>query len=187
MIKRRRNGYYQRPSSEDAWVEIERLLIERGWRPSAIASAAGISVAPLQNAIGRWRSTGLRQDFGPVLTAKILRHGEPTKGTIDATPSRRRLRALAVMGWGLAEVSAHSGLGFSGLARLRLDSSVETSIARHMSIARTYRDLSSRPGPSDDTAQRARDKGWVGPMGWANPDILGPDALSVRRRSDQPS
>lgn len=145
---------------------------ERGWYPSAIASAADVDVRVIQNAVSHWRSTGHQQAFGPELARRIIQHETPTTGAISVLPSRRRLRALAVMGWSLQTLAAECDISRNTLAALRGDRKIFTSVSMHRSVEALYRELVARPGLSEETAKRARAKGWQGPAAWGDVDLI---------------
>ncbi|RBQ05175.1 hypothetical protein DQE82_26885 [Micromonospora sp. LHW51205] len=113
---------------------------------------------------------------------KRHRQGRPQPAYIDGTGTRRRLQALAVLGWRWEDLGQRLGTSWRGAQHLALD----TGGVHHSSAARVaavYRELCDRPGPSPIAAQRAVAKGWHGPLAWhdiddptCEPDTTDPDA-----------
>lgn len=87
---------------------------------------------------------------------------------IDPTGTRRRLQALAAIGWRKADICAR--LGFHPRA-LDFTVPVKTMPARKAArIAQLYDELSMIPGPSEETRRRAAAKGWSPPLAWDDID-----------------
>ena len=96
--------------------------------------------------------------------------------TVDATGTRRRIRALQALGWPLYVIDGHIG----GTPRTGLAWNILTSSAVFRSTAeaveRCYASLSMTPGPSAQTRARALRKGWVPPLAWDDDVIDDPTA-----------
>nr|NLD40681.1 helix-turn-helix transcriptional regulator [Actinomycetales bacterium] len=103
---------------------------------------------------------------------KILAHGEPTRGEISAEGSRRRLRALAVMGWTLGEISERSGLHRRTLSAVRSEEAEHVKAETARVIAALFEEIGMDFGGADVIAREARARGWIGPLGWDDVDDL---------------
>ncbi|MCX4470485.1 hypothetical protein OOK41_09215 [Micromonospora sp. NBC_01655] len=116
---------------------------------------------------------------------KRCREGRSAARLADGTGTRRRLRALAALGWRWQDIGDRMGVTGSAVAILAASTGlVELATAARVQII--YRDLSTRLGPSRITADRATAKGWHGPMAWADiddptcePDNASPDVPDV--------
>ncbi|TDC82416.1 hypothetical protein E1193_11740 [Micromonospora sp. KC606] len=117
--------------------------------------------------------------------AKRQRQGRAQPAYVDGTGTRRRLQALAVLGWRWTDIADRFGIAWQPVQRLALLNRLVhvDSAAR---VAAVYRELSVRAGPSPITARRSVAKGWHGPMAWADiddptcePDTADPDAPVV--------
>ena len=99
---------------------------------------------------------------------------------IDATGSRRRLQALAVMGHGAAAVHEASGLGTHHWDYIvKKATTVRPATAERVTAA--YDELWDKPG-SLRIAKRARAQGWLGPLDWDDDAIDDPAAEPATKR-----
>lgn len=100
---------------------------------------------------------------------------------IDVTGTRRRLQALAVLGWRWADIAERMGGSYQVPQALATTDQRTVHVHTARRVAATYRLLVDRTGPSHITRRRALAKGWVGPLAWRNidnpaetPDQAGP-------------
>jgi hypothetical protein len=102
--------------------------------------------------------------------------GDPNReqATIDGEGTRRRLRALTVMGWSPPELAARVGMNSQSLLRLRNSAESRRVLpATYEAVRRLYDDLWDvrSPGPhSRRLANLALRKGWVPPLAWDDID-----------------
>ncbi|AYF30629.1 hypothetical protein CSH63_24930 [Micromonospora tulbaghiae] len=116
---------------------------------------------------------------------KRQREGRATPAYIDGTGTRRRLQALAVIGWRWEDIANLRGVTWQNIHLIAVSGrDVHRDTAAQ--IAAIYRDLSTRPGPSRIAAARAAAKGWHGPLAWhdiddptCEPDTTDPDVSVV--------
>lgn len=101
---------------------------------------------------------------------------------IDATGTRRRLQALAVMGWGWAELGrrlGQEGTNIGYTARIRNNVYPETAAK----IKAIYDELSMLPAPvtraNSVVRTRARAKGWLPPLAWDDETMDDPYTLPM--------
>lgn len=102
---------------------------------------------------------------------------------IDATGTRRRLQALAVLGWTRAELARRTGLTATSVGRLMRADSCAISSARK--VHTVYEALWDQVPPQGTSTQRqavsraladAARRGWVPPMAWDDDSIDDPAA-----------
>lgn len=109
---------------------------------------------------------------------KRRRYRMATKGRImvDPLPSRRRLQALARIGWDTQRVADVAGLSLSFLWKVRSDKfgigPIHQESAQKISDA--YHRLAVKPGPSKHAVAWALKQNWPSPLAWD--DIDNPDA-----------
>ena len=96
---------------------------------------------------------------------------------VDATGTRRRLQALATLGWSVTSLAARSDLALRTLRRALTTTTVTAETAR--TVGRLYDQLRAEPaapGNPRDQAAAARSKargqraGWRGPLAWDDID-----------------
>jgi hypothetical protein len=96
---------------------------------------------------------------------------------IDSTGTRRRLQALAAIGWTAQHIGDRMG-GFSArhVQMLLTRELVHRNTAGQ--VAEVFEELSGTPGPSKITRSRAEAKGWAPPLAWDEGQIDDPRAVS---------
>lgn len=144
-----------------------------GWTYEQIADAAGVSTwVPHRAATGR--TTKLWKDRADgVLRVPLVARG--SHRGVDSTGTRRRVQALAWMGWPCAEVARRSGTTQRTLGTL-IQPSRRISYGLALRVAAVYDDLSMKPGPSRVAAGKARALGFAPPLAWDD-DIDDPAAV----------
>lgn len=93
---------------------------------------------------------------------------------VDATGTRRRLQALARIGWSWGLIGGELGVTGSAVSAWTREPKVHRATADR--VARIYDELSMVPGRSVKTAGRARAKDWPPPLGWDDDEIDDPAA-----------
>lgn len=153
-------------------AHVERLIAAK-WTHQQIANAAHTARGTISYIAAGQPETSKRIALA-ILSIPI---GPPPKNPTHtaATGSTRRIRALAFAGYALVDLARRLNMSddrVSSIAR-GVVSVVRTSDAQL--IARTYRQLADKPGPSERARADARKKGWT-PLGvWD--DIDDPDAV----------
>lgn len=107
---------------------------------------------------------------------KRLREGRQPSAYIDVTGTRRRLEALATLGWTVAALAQHAGLRKTLLDDWRRATYPRIRRDHHDRIAALYRELCDREGPSASARIRARKAGLPGPTAWDTHTIDDPHA-----------
>ena len=181
MAKLARNGRYKRVPSDVAWIVVDRLLA-LNWSSQAIASATNLSWSTLEKAL-QDRKNGRPYTFGPALAAALVKHGDPTAGSVGVTGARRRLQGLARQGYSLVDLANETGLGWTTLAAIRNGDTKLVRATAHVIIRDTANRLTMSIGPSPAARAHAEKMKWPGLLAWDdidNPDEGKPSAPSPR-------
>lgn len=176
--KRVRMGFFRNVDAAEVREHVAALR-NLGWTYEAIAEEAGLSTyVPHKVATGQTRM--LRFDSAAALLAVPLTPHDSHRG-IDSAGTRRRVQALAWMGWPCEEVARRAGTTKPTLATLILPSRrVSFALARR--VAAVYDELCMTPGPSKVTAGKARGLGFLPPLAWDDADLDDPAAKPKRNR-----
>lgn len=107
---------------------------------------------------------------------KLGKAGMRAPRLVDGIGTRRRLQALAAIGWTYAEIAARIGKNTPAVQRVAqgCDPRVRTVTAE--AIRRVYEQLSMTPGPSTLVRGYATRHGWPPPLAWDDDLIDDPDA-----------
>ena len=146
-------------------------LLAMDWTCQQIAETSGVA---------KWTLSRLRKGIGagitPATSAAILSvlpgRPVPSRHCIDATGTRRRVQALAWMGWSRAEVARRAGVNPRTLRAQMSLGRVSTRLAGRIRVV--YAELSWTRGPSAPAAAKARSLGFAPPAAWD--DIDNPEA-----------
>lgn len=160
--RRIRMGFYGYVDAAEARSHV-RALRELGWTWEAIAEAAGTSSwVPHKVGIGHTRH--LWPESARALLAVPLERRTNHHG-IDSTGTRRRVQALAWLGWPTGEVARRAGIKPKTLASL-IQPSRRISSDSAARVAAVYEALCMTPGPSRIAASKARQLGFAPPLAW---------------------
>ncbi len=183
MAKLARSGRYHRAPSDAATDALTRWTIQ-GYSPAWIASAVGVHARYIEHALADMRA-GRPRRIGPRRAAQILA-ADITTGTAGTRPAfgaRRRLQALAVIGWTTHEMSTRTGVAETTIAAIQRGETATISATRHATVLALWSQLSGTPGPSSIARARAVRRGWAPPLAWDDPD----DPLEVAWTPDGPA
>lgn len=148
-------------------------LRELGWTYEQIAEAAGVSTWVPHRA-GTGQVKRLWKDRADAVLKVPLQPRGSHRG-VDSTGTRRRVQALAWMGWPCAEVARRAGTTRRTLATLILPHrSISFALAGR--VAKVYDELCMVPGPSKVAAAKARTLGFAPPLAWDEDTIDDPAA-----------
>lgn len=148
-----------------------------GYSYERIAAAAGVSARTVWQIAGRHVNRIQVRVEASILGVRPTLDGLAPLTRIDPRGMRRRVQALACLGWSVAALAAELGVTRSVLSdRLRRTS---TNVRTHREIAALFDRLwNTPPAPADEAGQRmiARTRrralaaGWVPPLGWDDID-----------------
>lgn len=144
-----------------------------GWTWEQIATSAGLSTW-VPHRLGTGRTRWIRVESERALLSVPLVPHDSHRG-VDPTGTRRRIQALAWMGWPAAEVAVRAGTTPATLRTLILPHR-RPSVALARRVARVYDELSMVPGPSAAAASKARGLGFAPPLAWDDETIDDPQA-----------
>lgn len=90
----------------------------------------------------------------------------------DATGTRRRIQALAAIGWSCSALAREMGCSGSQVSQIQLGTSARVLPSTADMVAEVYERLSMRVPKKEDVRVRnhARRNGWVPPLAWDNID-----------------
>ena len=194
-LQNRQQAYGRTPTG---WVDAEpvrqhvRAILATGVGWKRIGQVAGVASGTMTTLLyGKTREDGRRsapcRRMNPAAARKLLALPLPTVTQlpggvpVDGTGTRRRLQALAVLGWSVAAVAREGGID-----RQSLDAAMRGRpvLARtHQAVAVVYQRLWNTRPPADDhssrvsvsrTVNRAASTGWVPPAAWDDDTIDDP-------------
>ncbi|WP_329856949.1 hypothetical protein [Streptomyces sp. SP18ES09] len=115
-----------------------------------------------------------RQESVQHATAARLFELKPgaTPHLVDSTGARRRIQALAVLGWSLSGQAAAAGLSHTAVEEIASGLRCHVVFSTHEAIRTLYRQRSLTRGPSGWARAFAARRGWHGPMAWDDIDDL---------------
>ncbi|WP_432053676.1 hypothetical protein [Streptomyces sp. bgisy022] len=177
-------GHYRMTHAGPARQRIQDLMTA-GWTQRQIARASGVEAASIhqvyvgaQEKTAKWRAAAILAI--PVTTPP------PNTHRIDATGTRRRLQALRVLGHRRYDLAAALDITADRIKHITNGNTKYVTPAEAAAIARLYRRLSAIPGPSQQTATLARNKGWHGPLAWDDIDDPNCQPETCERRQGGP-
>lgn len=155
-------------------------LMRNGMGPVTIAKASGVPHGSISKLIyGDYRRKMAPSKRIRPATAERLLAVEPTPEhkqpgcLMPAHGTRRRLQALAFMGYPVAWIAARIGLGPAAVWRLQHGRSEQCEVATHLAIKALYREHAMCRHNSlraEVTRRNAREKGWLSPLEWDDLD-----------------
>lgn len=189
----RRHAYGQDVyvDAQPARVHVQSLQVwGMGWKRIAHTAGVHTSVvwkllygAPTRN---MGPSKRIRKTTADALLAVRLDLADGA--LVDATGARRRLQALATLGWSIQALADHAHVD-----RQRLDKALRNDWIRKTTrdvVAALYDDLWNTPatgGRSTATRLRAERHGWVPPLAWDDDQIDNPAATPADTTTPNPA
>lgn len=162
--KRESVGLTRRVPADPVIAHV-RQLRTLGWTHKRIAAVSGVSISQQRHMINGKYKTTIR-DVASRLLAVPLTPQSSKWEMVDTPGVRRRLQALAVMGWPQRMVCARAGVG-SNIGTLHRGHITAVTFGK---IAAVYEELWNVPGPSKQAATMARNAGFAAPMDWDDID-----------------
>jgi hypothetical protein len=160
----------------DATAAREHVLALRGlgWTFVQISEATQVSAWVACN-LASGRTRRVLADSEAAILAVPLEPVASQRG-VNGIGTYRRVEALQWMGWPLADIGRRVGLKPYTLCTLRSRGEpVSFRVAR--AVAVVFDELAHLPGPSKQTATKARRRGYAPPLAWDDDTIDDPDAL----------
>lgn len=160
----------------DAQPVRERLhlLRERGWGWRELSEQVGLTGNGLR-LILIGKSPTVRVVTRDAVMAIPVPECVVARGAqVSVVGTRRRVQALAVMGWSQRDIAARAGIYQNLLSRAINHDTILASNAA--AVAKVFDELHMRQGPSKSARARARNKGWFPPLAWDLESIDDPNA-----------
>lgn len=168
--KLRRHGYLPPDPSDLAWAALDRMLAA-GRTVTEIAATSGLDQDCLWATIRQRRVRGQRRISRARAEAIIAAESkQPAGGMVDAAGSRRRLQALAAIGWSARALSERCSVGEPTLCVIRSGVVTRTKAAHDTAIRKMYDVLSGTPGTSASSRRWAARNRWAPPCSWDDID-----------------
>lgn len=175
----RRRLHTGRYGYRDATVAREHVaaLRDLGWTWQAIADAAGLSVT-IAHSLHRGTTRRLLHESETALLAIRPRRYHHSHRGVSAVGARRRVQALARLGWPNHEIARRIGCSPRSLPTLLSRGSLSMTLAHR--IADVYLELRYTLGPSRAAIGKAIQYGFQPPAAWIAETIDDPDARPLR-------
>lgn len=159
------------PNPEQVREHINHLR-DHGVGLDAIAESAGIARISVQ------RITYGTYKYVTTETAEAILAVTPRAAKqVNPTGTRRRLQALATLGYSYPYLSEKLGVNPRGVAAYAAPSKRWVMRDTAEKVRQLYDELSMKPGPDQTAALRAKNKGWAPPLAWDDDTIDDPNAL----------
>lgn len=186
-VRRRKaqRGWAGKPT----WVDAERVrqhvraLMAEGPGWEHIAEVAGVGQGTVSHLLyggqGRLPTTRMRPDTAEKLLALRLEEVLLPGVMVDATGTRRRMQALAAIGWTASEQGRRIGWAPTNVTKLFRADKAKVEARTADLVRRLYDELSMTPAPPGRPATQARNwaarNGWLPPLAWDDDLIDLPD------------
>lgn len=157
----------------ETFVHLHRLR-ELHWTWQQIGAASEVPFGHI-SAIARGEYATVRGGTARKILAVPLVESSWHHG-VDPTGTRRRIQAMQWMGWPAREIAERVGVKTETISTVSHRGGgrgrVSSRLAR--AIANIYEDLSGLPGPSRQSATKARAYGYAPPLAWDDDTIDDP-------------
>lgn len=164
------------------WGDIDAVrthiarLRASGMTQARIAAAARIASSHVSN-IARGTGAVSRQTAEAILAVRAAQ--EVDAGYVPAELVRRRIQALACLGWGAPDLARESGVSARGLWYVRKRTWVQAAVYRKVAAAYDRMSMTVAPESQYTTRIRARaaSLSWLPPLAWDDSliDLVGDD------------
>lgn len=146
-----------------------------GMRVADIAAAAGMSTRHLETIL----ANGTQRHVSPTLAGQIfaVRVRLTPRSLVDATGTRRRLRALQAIGWPHHIIAERLSVDVSLPGKWATGRRVMQANAAR--VAALYDELSMSAGPCGRSRAAATRNGWPSPLAWDDETIDDPAAQPI--------
>lgn len=157
--------------AEPARAHLARLRCR--YDQNALITLTGATKTTLTN-IARGKHPTLKVAvWAPIMALPVPVRPVAGCGYLPAAGSKRRIEALAVMGWPQHYLADRLGIPLGSVNHVRTIAG--TTSAKAAAIADLYDELHHQRGPSALTRSRSLTKGWAPPAAWDDETIDDPD------------
>lgn len=179
-------GLLRPVTSDQAWAVIEWMRARR-WTAHAISSATGVPVQTIGRALHD-DEAGRRPAWREGTAAAIVNHGWPTAGSISATGTARRIRAMLRLGWSLEAISTRTGYAVTSLSRHARAEATIVHPDLAAAVTAMFDAVGDTVGGSYRVAQKATAAGYAPGYAWVGLDMDDPGLCLIGYRdADRPS
>jgi len=154
-----------------------KSLQAAGIGPHRIAELSGLGYATISDLIWMRKTKVRPATEAAILAVRVDLDAYAPGGTVDGTGTRRRIQALAVVGWSIPVQAELLGLSRQSVQRITSGYGVYASTAR--AVSELYEKLWDQAPPEVSTGEKisanrsrteAARRGWAAPMDWDNID-----------------
>lgn len=146
-------------------------LIRSGMSQPDIAKQAGVSRSTINRLV--YPHMGLQRILKRNATRILAVQPKPTDtNKVNAEPARRRIKALACMGWRQEIIAKQAGVSASLVNAVASGRRKRITQKGDQRIKEVYERLSMVHGPNARTAKHAMKHHWIPPLGWDDIDDL---------------
>ncbi|MDX3068434.1 hypothetical protein PV518_40840 [Streptomyces sp. ND04-05B] len=153
------------------------VLQQAGWTNTEIADTAGVDRRTIHNILHGY----VARTHRPTAAAILALRPEDVPNRVPAIGTRRRIQALAYMGWPIAHIGAAAGMRGTQVNELMAGRRKRIPREQAEAVAALFRARLMTPGPSARTRATAARNGWASPLAWD--DIDDPAEKPRRRRA----
>lgn len=161
-------------------AEHAQNLVDAGMPAMTIARAAGLHVGTVHRLL-----SGSTEQIVQWRAAAILAV-TPAPPRVDSTGTVRRVHALVAIGWRTKDLAPAMGLSPLTIDTFRTHPNPTVYRATAEAVAKAYRTLALKEGPSLAARASARRHGWPGPLAWDADTIDDPTAVPELDTQDTP-
>ncbi|MCJ1709272.1 hypothetical protein [Microbacterium sp. VKM Ac-2923] len=185
-------GRYESPMVDSAaTVAKVEILRTDGWTWEQIATAAGFKLKAQAQMIVNRRSSKVHRKTEAAVLAITDRPASPPRATVDPTGTRRRLYALARLGWSWTAIAEESGYGWT--VKFVSHTAVggkSVMLKTADAVREVYERLADTPPPAGGPSTRAKNyaiaHGWHAPIEWLDVDMDDPEAEPTPLEESEP-
>lgn len=146
-------------------------LIRSGMSQPDIARQAAVSLSTINRIV--YPHMGLQRVLKRTAARILAIQPRPTDTkTVDAEPARRRLKALACMGWRQEVIADQAGVSIALVNAVTAGRRNRITNNCDQRIRAVYERLSMVHGPHARSAKHALRQRWIPPLGWDDIDDL---------------
>ncbi|MFE6634714.1 hypothetical protein ACFVFT_14745 [Streptomyces tendae] len=153
-------------------------LRKHGWTNPEIADTAGVDRRTIHNVLHGEVATVHQRTARAILALRP----DDAPNRVPAIGTRRRLEALAVMGWPMAHVAAEAGIRGTQVTEIVVGRRKRIPREQAQAVERIFRVRALKEGPSKRTRTIALRNGWVTALAWDDIDDPDEKPQGLKRR-----
>ncbi|MFE0808171.1 hypothetical protein ACFW34_11895 [Streptomyces sp. NPDC058848] len=162
-------------------IQHIHTLRKGGWTNTEIADTAEVDRRTIHNILHGEVATVHQRTITSIL--KLRPEDAPNR--VPAIGTRRRLEALAVMGWPISHIGAEAGIYGTQVTEIVVGRRQRIPRDQAEAVARIFREKALTPGPSKRTRTIAAQNGWVSALAWDDIDDPDEKPQGLKRRRNR--